>query len=81
MSLVGPRPLLVDDLPCCLEAQAKRHSVPPGITGWAQINGRNALPAQDKLSLDLWYIDNHSFWLDCKILLLTIKPVLLRRNI
>lgn len=81
MSLVGPRPLLFEELPDCLKIQAKRHAVPPGITGWAQINGRNALSVQEKLAFDLWYVENQSLWLDCKILLLTIKPVLLRKNI
>jgi lipopolysaccharide/colanic/teichoic acid biosynthesis glycosyltransferase len=81
MSLVGPRPLLLEELPDCQNLQAKRHAVPPGITGWAQINGRNALSVQEKLAFDLWYVDHQSLWLDCKILLLTIKPVLLRKNI
>lgn len=81
MSLVGPRPLLFEELPDCPKIQAKRHAVPPGITGWAQINGRNALSVQEKLAFDLWYVEHQSLWLDCKILLLTIKPVLLRKNI
>ncbi len=81
MSLVGPRPLLLEELPDCPKTQAKRHAVPPGITGWAQINGRNALSVQEKLAFDLWYVEHQSLWLDCKILLLTIKPVLLRKNI
>jgi sugar transferase EpsL len=81
MSLVGPRPLLLEELPDCPTIQAKRHAVPPGITGWAQINGRNTLSVQEKLAFDLWYVEHQSLWLDCKILLLTIKPVLLRQNI
>ena len=81
MSLVGPRPLLLEELPDCPVLKAKRQALPPGITGWAQINGRNALSRQEKLAFDLWYVEHHSPWLDCKILLLTIKPVLLRQNI
>ena len=75
MSLVGPRPLLMEYLPLYSEEQQRRHEVRPGITGWAQINGRNAISWEDKFKLDVWYVDNQSFWLDIKILLLTIKKV------
>ena len=76
LSLVGPRPLLVEYLPRYSREQARRHDVKPGITGWAQINGRNALTWQDKLDLDVWYVDHRSFWLDLKILCLTAIRVL-----
>lgn len=76
MSLVGPRPLLMDYLPLYSNIQARRHTVKPGITGWAQINGRNLISWEEKFKLDIWYIDNHSFMLDMKILFLTIKAVL-----
>lgn len=75
MSLVGPRPLLVDYLPLYNKEQKRRHDVRPGITGWAQINGRNAISWKDKFKLDVWYVDNVSFWLDVKILFLTVKKV------
>lgn len=75
MSLVGPRPLLMEYLDRYTEEQARRHAVKPGITGWAQINGRNALSWEDKFRLDLWYVDNRSTWLDFKILLITIWKV------
>lgn len=75
MSLVGPRPLLTDYLPLYTAEQARRHDVPPGITGWAQINGRNALTWDDKLALDVWYVDHRSFWLDIKILFMTVRTV------
>ncbi|HWT29699.1 MAG TPA: sugar transferase [Croceibacterium sp.] len=76
MSLVGPRPLLVEYLPLYTAEQARRHLVRPGITGWAQVNGRNAISWEDKFAHDLWYVDNHSFWIDLKILLLTVARVL-----
>lgn len=76
MSLVGPRPLLMEYLPLYSPEQARRHEAPPGITGWAQVNGRNALSWDEKFKLDVWYVDNRSFWLDVKILCLTLKKVL-----
>lgn len=76
LSLVGPRPLLVEYLPLYSREQARRHDVRPGITGWAQVNGRNAITWEDKFSLDIWYVDNRSFWLDLKILWMTILRVL-----
>ena len=81
MSLVGPRPLLMDYLPFFTKEQNKRHSVKPGITGWAQVNGRNALAWPEKLKLDVWYVNNQSFLLDLKIILLTIKKVFAREEI
>jgi len=81
MSLVGPRPLLVEYLPLYSEDQSKRHNVKPGISGWAQVNGRNAISWSAKFNLDVWYVDNQSFWLDMKILLLTVKRVLVRDGI
>lgn len=81
MSLVGPRPLLVEYLPLYNTEQARRHHVRPGITGWAQVNGRNAIGWEDKFKLDVWYIDNQSFVLDLKILFLTVKKVLVRDGI
>ena len=81
MSLVGPRPLLVEYLPLYNEEQARRHQVRPGITGWAQVNGRNAISWEDKFKLDVWYVDNRSFWLDIRILWLTVKKVLVRDGI
>ncbi|CEK10244.1 sugar transferase [Legionella hackeliae] len=81
MSLVGPRPLLIEYLPLYNSEQIRRHHVKPGITGWAQVNGRNALNWDDKFQLDVWYVDNQSFLLDLKILLLTIKKVLIRDGI
>ena len=81
MSLVGPRPLLMQYLPRYSPEQARRHDVLPGITGWAQINGRNALTWQDKFKLDVWYVDHWSFWLDLRILVLTIVKVLRREGI
>jgi lipopolysaccharide/colanic/teichoic acid biosynthesis glycosyltransferase len=81
MSLVGPRPLLMEYLPLYSQVQARRHEVRPGITGWAQINGRNAISWDEKFKLDVWYVDNQSFWLDLKILLLTIKKVFVREGI
>jgi len=81
MSLVGPRPLLMEYLPLYSAEQYRRHEVRPGITGWAQINGRNALSWEEKFKLDVWYADNHSLWLDLKIIFLTIKKVLVREGI
>jgi lipopolysaccharide/colanic/teichoic acid biosynthesis glycosyltransferase len=81
MSLVGPRPLLEEYLPLYSTEQARRHEVKPGITGWAQINGRNAISWDEKFKLDCWYVDNRSFWLDIKILWLTLLKVLARENI
>ena len=81
MSLVGPRPLLVEYLPLYSPEQARRHEVRPGITGWAQVNGRNALSWEEKFALDVWYVDNQSMWLDLKILWLTVRKVLGRDGI
>lgn len=81
MSLVGPRPLLVEYLPLYSDGQARRHNVRPGITGWAQVNGRNAISWEDKFKLDVWYVDNRSFLLDIKILILTVKKVIVREGI
>ena len=81
MSLVGPRPLLMEYLPLYSPEQARRHAVRPGITGWAQVNGRNALGWDDKFKLDVWYVDHRSLWLDIKILWLTVKKVLVRDGI
>ena len=79
MSLVGPRPLLMHYLPLYSERQARRHEVKPGVTGWAQINGRNSTPWPERLEMDVWYVENRSFWLDLKILVRTI-PIALRRS-
>ena len=81
MSLVGPRPLLIEYLPLYDEIQMRRHEMRPGITGWAQVNGRNAISWEEKFDLDVWYIDNQTFLLDLKILLKTILKVLLRSDI
>ena len=81
MSLVGPRPLLMEYLPLYSPEQARRHEVRPGVTGWAQINGRNALSWEEKFRLDVWYVDNQSFWLDLRILALTVKKVFVREGI
>jgi sugar transferase EpsL len=81
MSLVGPRPLLMQYLPRYTERQARRHEVKPGITGWAQINGRNAISWEQKFELDVWYVENHSLWVDLKILVLTAARVLRRDQI
>ena len=81
MSLVGPRPLLVEYLPLYSKKQSRRHEVKPGITGWAQVNGRNAISWDEKFDLDVWYVDNQSVWLDIKILFLTIKKVIMRDGI
>ncbi len=76
MSIVGPRPLLIEYLPLYSDHQARRHDVLPGITGWAQINGRNALTWDEKFNFDVWYVDNHNILLDIKIILRTVKKVL-----
>lgn len=81
MSLVGPRPLLMQYLPLYSVEQSRRHEVRPGITGWAQVNGRNAISWEDKFNLDVWYVDNHNLWLDLKILCLTVRKVLVRDGI
>lgn len=81
MSLVGPRPLLPEYLPLYSPTQARRHEVRPGITGWAQVNGRNALSWEKKFELDVWYVENQSFWLDIKILFLTVLKVIKRKDI
>jgi len=81
MSIVGPRPLLMEYLPLYTREQARRHEVKPGITGWAQINGRNAISWKEKFELDVWYVNNQSFWLDFKIILLTIFKVLKQKDI
>ena len=81
MSLVGPRPLLLEYLLLYNDDQKRRHEVKPGITGWAQVNGRNAISWEEKFKLDVWYVDNQSFWLDMKILWLTIRKVLVREGI
>lgn len=81
MSLVGPRPLLVEYLELYTPEASRRHSVKPGITGWAQVNGRNNIDWEEKFKLDVWYVDNHNFWLDIKILFTTFKKVFLKENI
>ena len=81
MSLVGPRPLLMEYLPLYNKRQARRHDVKPGITGWAQANGRNTLSWQEKFELDIWYVENHTLFLDLRILLMTVKKVLFREGI
>ena len=81
MALIGPRPLLVEYLPLYSKQQARRHEVRPGITGWAQVNGRNAISWTDKFKLDVWYIDHLSFQLDLKIFFLTLKKVFIREGI
>ena len=81
MSLVGPRPLLMEYLPLYSPEQARRHEVRPGITGWAQVNGRNAISWADKFALDVWYVDHRSLWLDVRILWLTVRKVLVRDGI
>jgi len=81
LSLVGPRPLLMEYLPLYTEEQANRHLVKPGITGWAQVNGRNAISWEEKFELDLWYVHNQSLFLDMKILFFTIKKVLFSEGI
>jgi sugar transferase EpsL len=81
MSLVGPRPLLMQYLDRYTSEQGRRHDVRPGLTGWAQINGRNAISWEGKFDLDVWYVDHRSLWLDIRIIFLTIKKVLLREGI
>lgn len=81
MSLVGPRPLLMEYLPLYNPEQARRHEVRPGITGWAQVNGRNAISWEDKFQLDVWYVVRRTLWLDIRILWLTVKKVLMRDGI
>jgi len=81
MSLVGPRPLLVEYLPLYSKKQSRRHEVKPGITGWAQVNGRNAISWDEKFDLDVWYVDNQSMWLDIKILWMTVRKVIMRDGI
>ena len=76
MSVVGPRPLLMEYLPLYNSEQMTRHDIRPGITGWAQVNGRNAISWEEKFRLDLWYVQNQSFWVDCKIIILTIKRII-----
>ena len=81
MSLVGPRPLLMEYLPLYSAEQSRRHEVRPGITGWAQINGRNAVSWDEKFKMDVWYVDNRSLWLDLKVLFFTVKKVFVRHGI
>ena len=81
MSLVGPRPLLMEYLPIYSIEQARRHEVRPGLTGWAQVNGRNAISWDEKFALDVWYVDNRTFFLDLKIIWMTMRKVLLRDGI
>jgi sugar transferase EpsL len=81
MSLVGPRPLLTEYLPLYSPRQARRHEVRPGLTGWAQVNGRNAISWEEKLEMDVWYVDHRSLWLDLKILALTFLRVLSRQGV
>ncbi|MBE4243259.1 sugar transferase [Vibrio parahaemolyticus] len=81
MSLVGPRPLLMQYLPLYSKEQARRHEVRPGVTGWAQINGRNAISWEEKFKFDVWYVDNRNLWLDIKILCLTVKKVFIKEGI
>jgi lipopolysaccharide/colanic/teichoic acid biosynthesis glycosyltransferase len=81
MSLVGPRPLLMEYLPLYTQEQMRRHEVRPGITGWSQVKGRNALSWEERFRLDVWYVDNHSLWLDIKILALTVLAVISASNI
>jgi lipopolysaccharide/colanic/teichoic acid biosynthesis glycosyltransferase len=81
MSLVGPRPLLMEYIPLYSSQQARRHEVRPGLTGWAQINGRNAISWEEKFALDVWYVDNRTIWLDLKVLVLTARSVLKRSGI
>lgn len=81
MSLVGPRPLLMEYLPLYSFEQGRRHNVRPGITGWAQVNGRNAISWEEKFKYDVWYIENQSFWVDMKIIWMTIKKVIAHEGI
>lgn len=81
MSLIGPRPLLIEYLPRYNSHQARRHEVRPGITGWAQVNGRNTVAWEDRFNLDVHYVDNYSLWFDCKILVLTLLKVFMRSGV
>ena len=81
MSLIGPRPFLKEYIPLYTKEQNRRHEVLPGLTGWAQVNGRNSLSWEERFRLDVWYVDNYSFWLDIKILLKTVKKVIIRDGI
>ncbi|HBC3451408.1 TPA: sugar transferase [Vibrio parahaemolyticus] len=81
MSLVGPRPLLMQYLPLYSKEQSRRHDVRPGVTGWAQINGRNAISWEEKFALDVWYVDNKTLWLDIKILFMTVRKVFVKEGI
>ena len=81
MSFVGPRPLLMEYLPLYSPEQSRRHNVRPGITGWAQVNGRNAISWEEKFEYDVWYVKNQSFWLDMKIIWMTVKKVIAREGI
>jgi sugar transferase EpsL len=81
MSLVGPRPLLIEYLPLYSKKHSKRHDLRPGITGWAQVNGRNSISWKKKLDFDIWYVENQSFWLDIKILGMTFRKVILREGV
>ncbi len=81
MSLVGPRPLHIEYLPLYSKSQARRHEVMSGITGWAQVNGRNAISWDQKFEYDVWYVDNQSFWLDLKIIFMTVEKVLTRKGV
>ena len=81
MSIVGPRPLLMDYLPLYNEEQAKRHKVRPGMTGHAQVNGRNSISWEEKFKLDTWYVENQSIWLDFKIMFQTVKKVIIKEGI
>lgn len=81
MSLVGPRPLLMEYLPLYTNEQARRHDVRPGVTGWAQVNGRNAISWDQKFVLDVWYVDNRSLWLDIKIICMTVQKIVKREGI
>lgn len=81
MSLVGPRPLLMDYLPLYNERQARRHEVRPGITGWAQVNGRNTVPWEERFEMDVWYVENRTLWLDVRILAATVGRILTRDGI
>ena len=81
MSLVGPRPLLMEYVPLYSPEQARRHAIRPGVSGWAQVNGRNAISWEERFKLDVWYVDNRSFWLDIEVIGLTLKKVIVRDGI
>lgn len=81
MAIVGPRPFISEYLPLYTRDQMRRHEVRPGITGWAQVNGRNTISWEDRFALDVWYVDNYSFWLDVKIVLMTVGKVLSRKDL